>query len=69
MDLVELTRRRRAWSPNTDLTARTSAGSPAGVEVPCALMYSTSSAGMPAPYRARLTGRAAPLPSSLGAVR
>ena len=39
MDLVELIISRDASAPNTAFTAATSMGSPAGVEVPCALMY------------------------------
>jgi len=38
MDLVELTHSLRAWSPKAAFTAMVSATSPAGVEVPWALM-------------------------------
>ena len=36
-DFVDETARRYAWSPNTCLSARVSARSPRGVDVPCAL--------------------------------
>jgi len=68
MDFVELIIRRRACSPNTVFAAVTSIGSPAGVEVPCALMYSTSSNAIPASWSARFIARAAPSPSTQGAV-
>ena len=38
IDLVEVTASSYAWSPKTSLIAFVSAGSPSGVDVPCALM-------------------------------
>src|SRR6185437_13506675 len=68
MDLVELTINLFAYSPNTLLMPCTSATSPACVEVPCALMYCTSSKFKPASFIAARMQRAPPSPFSLGAV-
>ena len=38
MDFVDPKTSRRAWGPNTPFTAAVSAASPAGVDVPWALM-------------------------------
>jgi hypothetical protein len=46
-------------SPKTSLRTRVSAASPAGVDVPCALMYPTSAGSRPASVRAIRTARAA----------
>jgi hypothetical protein len=68
MDLVELTAIRYARSPRARLTARVSAASPAGVEVPWALMYWIWSGLTPASSIARRMHSAAPAPSSEGDV-
>ena len=47
IDLVEPKMSDAAWLPKTALTAWVSAMSPWGVEVPCALMYPTTSGRRP----------------------
>ena len=57
-----------AWSPSARFMASVSARSPSGVEVPCALRYSTWSTFTPASFSADSMQRDGPSPFSLGAV-
>src|SRR3972149_4170935 len=70
IDLVALMARdRRAAaerSPKTVQIASDSRASPTGVEVPCGLIRSTSSAGTPRRSRAIFMARADPTPFSIG---
>jgi len=68
MDFVEASMTFRAKSPITVLTATDSVRSLYGVEVPCALMYCTSSGPMPASLSAARIARTAPPPSGVGVV-
>ena len=56
----------RCASPNTVQMASASRLSPSGVEVPCGLIKSTSSAGTPRRSSAACMARAAPEPRSIG---
>ena len=69
IDLVELTFTVFAASPKTALIAFVSLRSLAGVDVPCALMYSMSPGASLASFIARRIARCAPSPSGAGAVR
>ena len=55
-----------ARSPNTVQIASASRLSPSGVDVPCGLIRSTSSAGTPRRSRAICIARAEPMPASIG---
>ncbi|MNH35378.1 hypothetical protein D3C79_960550 [compost metagenome] len=66
--MVELTITRFASLPNTDFTAWVSAVSPAGVEVPCALIYPICDVVTPASSKAFSIASAAPAPFSGGDV-
>jgi len=68
-DLVEDTGMAAAASPSAALSARVSARSFKGVEVPCALTYTTSSGSRPASASASRMASAAPVPCLSGAVR
>ena len=68
-DLVEETGMSLAASPRAALRASVSARSLSGVEVPCALTYTTSSGVRPASASAMRMASAAPAPSLSGAVR
>ena len=70
IDLVPLIARewasRLARDPKTVWMASASRLSPSGVDVPCGLMRSTSSAGTPRRSSAISIARAAPAPASIG---
>ena len=70
IDFVALTtserRSRAARDPKTVQMASASRLSPSGVDVPCGLMRSTSSAGTPRRSRAICMARAEPTPASIG---
>ena len=70
IDLVALIasecRSRAARSPNTVQIASASRLSPSGVDVPCGLIRSTSSAGTPRRSSAIFIARAEPVPGSIG---
>ena len=68
MDFVDETASFFAWSPKTLLIAVVSILSPWGVDVPCALMYWTSSGFAPASRSVFVMTREGPSPSSEGAL-
>ena len=68
IDLVELMFIFFAWSPNTSDIAFNSATSPKGVDVPCVLIWSTSSGFKPAFSKQFFITATTPIPSGCGAV-
>ena len=66
IDFVALIEMRGVWSPKTAQIASASRLSPSGVDVPCGLIRSTSSAGTPRRSSAIFIARAEPAPPSTG---